>query len=126
LTAQLWIEKAERSLITAHNNMADGDFSAAVNRSYYAIFNAARASLIHIGEDRAAMSKSHSGMIAQFSLHQVKSGRLDERYSEIFGVESTRRMVADYQGDPLTEEDAQISFRDAAHFVAGIKRLIDG
>jgi len=64
---------AEQALGTAQGNLASGDFRAAVNRAYYAVFYAASAMLLTRGVER----RKHSGVIGAFREHFVKTGLID-------------------------------------------------
>ena len=73
------LENAHRCLKTAKNNVEIGDYKAAANRSYYAIFHTMRAVLIL--EDVPERSK-HSGVIALFQQRYLKTDILDKSLSQ--------------------------------------------
>ncbi len=74
--------KAQRALVSAHTLLADKDNDGACNRAYYAMFDAARAALIASkAPGPPQIAKNHSGLIAAFSLHLVKSGRFPDNLS---------------------------------------------
>ena len=65
--------KAHRALTSAQTLLQDGDADGACNRAYYAMFDAARAALIASKAPvPPEIAKTHSGLIAAFSLHLVK------------------------------------------------------
>ena len=72
------LEKAKEDLETAEENLKTGKLRASVNRSYYAVFHALRAitALDHFD------SGKHSGIIAFFNLHYVKTGIFDKEISK--------------------------------------------
>ena len=62
------LERALEDLATAEDNLSNGRFRASVNRSYYAIFHAARAVLALDGLD----FKKHAGVVGTFSKEKLK------------------------------------------------------
>ena len=72
---------AEQACSTAQVNLDAGDFRAAVNRAYYAVFYAASAMLLTKGLER----RRHSGVIGAFREHFVKDGLIEPQYSNIYG-----------------------------------------
>ena len=58
------LRKARRALDTARVDLNAGDSAASINRSYYAMYYAARAMMINAG---AAVPKTHSTLIGEFS-----------------------------------------------------------
>jgi uncharacterized protein (UPF0332 family) len=79
--------KAVRATASAKILLDTGDVDGACDRAYYAMFNAARAALLASGAPvQADISRTHSGLIAAFSLHLVKPGQV----SVDLGRHSTR------------------------------------
>jgi len=68
-------EKAAQALSDAELLLENGSVEAAVNRGYYAVFQAARAALLTKGE----RPKTHSGVIQRFSYHFVRTEQISER-----------------------------------------------
>jgi uncharacterized protein (UPF0332 family) len=69
--------KAVRATASAKILLDTGDVDGACDRAYYAMFNAARAALLASGAPvQADISRTHSGLIAAFSLHLVKPGQV--------------------------------------------------
>lgn len=64
------MRRAERSLRSTRNLLDDGDHDFAISRAYYAMFYAAIAALLSQDIKRS----KHSGVIAAFAQHLVKSG----------------------------------------------------
>jgi uncharacterized protein (UPF0332 family) len=124
MTVALWLAKAERSLKTAGLALTDGDSDAACNRAYYAMFNAARAALIAVGQDQLALAKTHSGLVASFAEHLVKTGHISLEQGRALAAESKRRMVGDYQGGGLSEKDANDAIANATHFLAKVNEFV--
>ena len=82
--------------------MEIGDYKAAANRSYYAIFHTMRAVLIL--EDVPERSK-HSGVIALFQQRYIKTGILDKSLSRIVTNAFEVRNEADYDVSYIISKD---------------------
>jgi uncharacterized protein (UPF0332 family) len=106
------LAKARRALDSAEVLAERGDPEGACNRAYYAMYDAARAGLLALGTD-APPGKSHSGLIAAFSLHWVKSGRLPLALGKAFNRAADLRLLADYSGSPIDEGTAGKVVQDA-------------
>lgn len=78
---QEYLAYSHRAIRTGHLALNDEDFSAAVNRAYYAMFYAANALLATKGLERS----KHSGVIAAFRQHFVKTGIVSMSSSRYFG-----------------------------------------
>src|ERR1700676_2060322 len=92
--------KAERALATARE-LQDHDPDGSVNRSYYAMFDIARAALLSAGVREDELPRTHSGLIGSFSKHAVLSGRIDQQLFAALGRAESLRLIADYTGTPL-------------------------
>ncbi|NJN98132.1 MAG: HEPN domain-containing protein [Anaerolineales bacterium] len=115
------MELAEQALHTAQVNFEVGDFRATVNRAYYAIFYAANAMLLTIGEER----RKHSGVISAFRSHFIKSGPIESEYSNIYGETLTIREDADYAIEiPIFADAAELSLNQARRFVQRISEYL--
>jgi uncharacterized protein (UPF0332 family) len=77
--------KAARDLLDAH------DLADSVSRSYYAIFQAARALLAR----EALESRKHSGVVSLFNRHFVKPGRVEKRLGTVLKDAWRQRELAD-------------------------------
>jgi uncharacterized protein (UPF0332 family) len=114
----LYIEHAEDALKVARLDLDNDFYSAAVNRAYYAIFYAANALL---ATKKLARSK-HSGVLAAFRQHFIKTGLLPTKLSEIYGQVMEDRHEGDYEIlAALAKEDAEIDVRQAQRFVEEVK-----
>ena len=89
----MWVEKASLCLRTAELALSIDDADSVCNRAYYAMYNAARAALIVAGREQAAAAKTHSGFIAGFAEHLVKSGQLDRAYIQMLARAEKRRLI---------------------------------
>ena len=111
----LYVENADESLNVAELNL-DNDFNAAAtNRANYAIFYAANALLS--ATEKLACSK-HSGALAAFRQHFIKTGLLSSELSEIYGQVMDDRHESDYEIMSATsKEDAIFDVQQARYFV---------
>ena len=121
MNAQDLMAKAQRALASAHTLLADGDNDGACNRADYAMFDAAPAALIASNAPvPPEVAKSHSGLIAAFSLHLVKTGRLPLDLGRSLNKVEDLRLVADYKGDPIDTAQAQSALAQSQHFVSRV------
>ena len=77
-----------------------------------------------IGHKDAALAKSHSGLILAFGQRVVKTGHVPAEHGRALSAISRIRMVADYSGDGVSEEDARAAIDMAAAFIAAIESLL--
>lgn len=91
-----------------------GSLWSVVNRAYYAMFYAALALLISVGEGAA----KHSGIIALFDEHFVKAGLLPREMSKWLHKAFDLRQIGDYRElASLTEDQAKEVLQWAGDFV---------
>ena len=120
--------KGRRALTSAQMLLHDGDIDGACNRAYYAMFDAARAALIASQSPvPPEIAKTHSGLIAAFSLHLVKPGLFPIELGRAFNRIEDLRHIADYKGDSILQEDAAWAVQHAHDFLKEIeKRFVQG
>ena len=92
------IGKAERALESARLLRARGDTDGACDRAYYAMFDAARAALLRVGDD---LPKTHSGTATLFGQHLVKPGLLPDHLGRDLNRVEELRNIADYTVDKV-------------------------
>jgi len=107
------LEKAKEDLETAGENLDGGKFRASVNRSYYAVFHALRAitALDHFD------SGKHSGIIAFFNQHYVKTGIFDKEISKMIDSCYRLREKTDYDDFFLVAKDDAVQQLDKAGMI---------
>ena len=117
------IRKAKDILIEAKDNFNQKHYGLSINRSYYAMFTAARAILALKEMD----SSKHSGVISLFNQHIVKGGLFPKEVSKFLPKAKDIREHADY-GDfvEITEDDAQIQISRASQFVEEAEKTTQG
>jgi len=127
MNAQDLMIKARRALASADKLLQDGDNDGACNRAYYAMFDSARSALIASKAPvPPEIAKTHSGLIAAFSLHLVKPGLFPVELGRAFNRTEDLRLVADYKGDPITKEEALWALQHAKTFLEEVeKRFTD-
>jgi uncharacterized protein (UPF0332 family) len=115
------IARARRSAASAKVLYDIEDMSGACNRAYYAMFDAARAALLAGPEPvKSEVIKTHSGLIAAFSLYLIKSGRIPTAYGKSLRQVDQIRLIADYSDEELDRETAASSIEQANHFVQAV------
>ena len=114
-------QKAEEALKVAKLNLKNGYYSASINRSYYAVFYAAKALLLKKDKN----PKTHGGTIVQFGLEYVKTGDFDREVSKILSKLEDDRENADYDFSfQSTEEKAEKDLINARFFVEECKKFL--
>lgn len=71
------VRKSERAMLSAKVGLQVGDTDNAVNRSYYAMFDIARAALLSDGVSEDKLPRTHNGVIAAFWHHAIDQGKID-------------------------------------------------
>jgi uncharacterized protein (UPF0332 family) len=115
------LKRSKQHLKSARDLLRNDDFADSVSRSYYAIFQAARALLALEGTE----SRKHSGVISLFNRHFVKTGKVDRRLGVIVKDARRSREMADYtELAEFSREDAEAQLADAEAFVGVIEAAI--
>lgn len=116
-----YFEKALQALRSARALLALGDPDGAVNRAYYSVFDAARASLEAVGDAEAASGKTHSGVHAKFNELVVKRGKIEPEIAKVLSRAAQARNLADYRHDSVGTADAAQLIADAEGFVTAVE-----
>lgn len=85
-------KKAQERLSAAYILIGGKHYFDSVSRSYYAILDSARALLLSDGH----FAKTHDGVLTLFNLKYVKTGKIEEKYKDIFEQCKKFRIEADY------------------------------
>ena len=115
------MKRQKEDLETAEENLKTGKLRASVNRSYYAVFHALRAitALDHFD------SGKHSGIIAYFNQHYVKTGIFDKEISKMIDSCYRLREKADYDDFFLVaKDDAVLQLEKARKIVSSTEQYI--
>ncbi|MEX0992371.1 MAG: HEPN domain-containing protein [Solirubrobacterales bacterium] len=97
--------------------MDGGFFSQAISRAYFAVFYAAEAALLELGETRS----KHSGVISAFGKHVIKEGHVDESTGRYLRSLFERRNEADYGFAEVPKDEAKLALGEARTFVAAVR-----
>ena len=112
------ITKAEDSLASAQILLGEIHYAGAVNRAYYAMFDAFRALLLI----KSIFVKTHKGLQAELHELYFSKGLLSKQLSAILSKTEDLRVKADYDVDSdISEAEANKAVQDAAYVLAEIK-----
>lgn len=114
--------KSNRALKVARLALNSGDNDGAVSRSYYAMFDVARAALLHGGVPEDRLPRTHSGVIEAFRTQAVESGRVDRRLATQLSRAEPLRIKADYTGIEIELAEAAEVVQNAEQFVQTVTR----
>ncbi len=115
------LRKAKQNLEVGETLINDGYYNFAVNRSYYAAFDAMRA----VNALDCFDSSKHSGVIAHFNQFYVKSGRFSAETSMIIKKASLLREKSDYEDFfEASETDAVSTFLLVKQFLVEVEQYL--
>jgi uncharacterized protein (UPF0332 family) len=98
-----------------------GDPASVVNRAYYAMFYAALALLVTIGQE----SSKHQGILALFDQHFIKTQILPKEMSKFLHHAFDTRQLGDYEDEViLNKAQAQQVLKSAIQFVNTIEQKL--
>jgi len=113
---QAYLRKAQERLKDAEGMFSLSRYAGTVNRTYYAMFEAAAAMLASLG----LVFESHQGVISKFGELLAKTGRVEPRFGHNLKVAFELREDADYALDARAEiprHSAEAELRKAREFV---------
>jgi uncharacterized protein (UPF0332 family) len=93
-----------------------------VSSAYYAVFHAAVAALLALGEARS----KHSGVLSAFGQFVIKEGGFDREVGTVPRRLFERRNDVDYGLEYPSPEEASAVTDDAERFVTEVERWIEG
>lgn len=97
----LQMEKAHRFLDQANEMRKQQYWDIASNRFYYACYHAVQALLIKNG----LYAHTHDGLLSQFGLHFVKTGKIDKEFGAFLSRMEQLREKGDYNCYYAINED---------------------
>jgi len=116
-----FLSKAKKALKTARLNFYHDDMDGAVNRAYYAMFNAARAAILASNAPvKRNFYRTHAGMIATFSEHIIKNDGMSNKIGSLLGKAQAIRLMADYKDESVSENEAKEILENAETFINAI------
>ena len=115
------LERADALLQTSRNMVEDQDWFSAVNRLYYAVYQAISGLLVQTN----IPVNSHAGAKAMFDLHFVKNNIVEVEWSKLYSRLSDARQSSDYGAFVhFTADDVLPLLSQTEEFITVIKRLI--
>ena len=115
------LQRAKLNLEVVKPLISDGYYNFAINRSYYAAFDAMRAVNALDGFD----SSKHSGVIAHFNQLHVKTGEFPAETSVIIRKASTMREKSDYEDFfRATESEALSVYDSVGRFLEAVELFL--
>lgn len=119
---QYRMKRASLSLLDAQLLYKQGgDPSGIVNRSYYAMFYAALAMLVTIGQQPS----KHQGVHALFDQHFIKTKILPKEMGKFLHHAFDTRQIGDYEEEAeLTKEQAFQILESAIQFIDSIEKKL--
>ncbi len=115
------LSKAEQYLEDAKRTLELEMYDTSANRSYYAIFHAARAVLALDGLD----FKKYSGVISNFQMRYIKTGIFDKQLSNIIKSAFSLRTESDYEDFyVIAKADVETQVKEADIFYHAISEYI--
>jgi len=123
--ARALVRKSERALKTARLALSSGDFDNAVNRSFYSMFDIARAALLEAGVAEDKLPRTHGGLIDAFRQHAVQTGKFDKDMAADMSRIESHRIRADYTGFEIEPNVAAEAVTKAEVFVQNIERVFN-
>jgi uncharacterized protein (UPF0332 family) len=121
--AQALVRKSNRALRVARLALNAGDNDSAVSRSYYAMFDSARAALLRAGITEDMLPRTHSGVIEAFRTHAVQTGQIDRQLASQLSRAESLRIKADYTGTEIELAEATEVVQRAELFVQAVERV---
>ena len=117
--------KALEAADAARQLFASANFNGAANCAYCAMFDCARL-LLHVQHAfKPRVTKKHATTIEQFSLHFVKSGRIESKHGRALRDAFEARAMADYSDDSVSAEHAKQLIADMDAFLAAVAPLVN-
>lgn len=118
--SQRELARARREVGAARALLDAGFPEKTVSSAYYAVFHAAVAALLELGETRA----KHSGVLAAFGRLVIKEGGFDRELGAVRRRLFEQRNDVEYGLVEPTREEASALTEDAERFVDEVERWI--
>ena len=116
------MQRAKDDLESSRLLFENKKLAQSINRSYYSIFHATRALLAMESFD----SRKHTGIIAFFNKHFVRTGKIEKEYSKILMDAQDFRLDSDYDDFfIISKEEAKQQLDAAARFIKRIEKYIE-
>ena len=113
-----FLNLAEEELDTSSLLLDNQHYRACVSRAYYAMYYATQALLIN----KNLASRTHKGVIQQFSQNFVKTGEVPVEMAKDLKRVYDLRQLSDYEAAiSITQEEAEITLEAAEGFVSRVR-----
>jgi len=122
LTIEGYLNAATDSLDAAELLLLGGYPGIAASRAYYAMFYVAEAFLLQQGQEY----RKHAGVVSAFGRDVAKVGIVPQIFHRYLIDGQTARSLADYRGDPLTADEAQLQTDRAREMLAFARQHFAG
>lgn len=120
--ADLYWRKAIESLAGAESELSDERFNNAVNRAYYAAFQAAISALIRHGIWRSDGKWPHTFVLSEFVGKLINRRRVyPSRFRDTLAELQRLRHRADYGGSSISRADASLALRRCKEFAEVVR-----
>jgi uncharacterized protein (UPF0332 family) len=114
--------KAEKACSAARLLLEHGYLDDAINRAYYAMFDAARAALLAVDAPvDVEQMRTHHGLIGSFGNYLVKNGPVPKELGRLLAQTFSTRLMADYTGNSVEQKQAHQVVEHAETFIAAIR-----
>jgi uncharacterized protein (UPF0332 family) len=115
------LTRARREVGAARALIDAGFPEKAVSSAYYAVFHAAVAALLSVGEARS----KHSGVLSAFGRLVIREGGFDREIGAVRRRLFARRNDVDYGLSEPSAEEAAAETAEAERFVSEVERWIE-
>ena len=115
------MQRAARAMRSARLLLNDDDVVGACNRAYYAMFEAAQASVLSAGNADPADIRTHSGLIRRFGIDVVQAGLIPRETGRLLAQAQQVRRMTDYNQAHLDGADAEQFIAKADKFVTAVE-----
>lgn len=116
------LSKSKEKLKAAKRLFALKSYEDAISRAYYGAFHAAQAVLLTEGFE----ADTHQGLVSQFSLRFVKTGRVARKFGRFLAELKDDREKSDYEiYSVATRKEASLSLQEAAEFIRGMEKYLE-
>lgn len=115
------MKSAEERLRSARILMDEGQHKDSISRSYYAMFDSARAAVMAKGKE----AKTHKGIHILFGKEYAQYGDMEKELGSMLHSAEEERESADYDVEiTFTKDDAENALQKAGMFLRAVKKIL--
>lgn len=115
------LTRASQAIKTAERNFQHGDYNAAANRAYYAMFYTAKALLVQ--KDLRRFTK-HRAVQGAFGEYFSKANVLDPKYHRWLIDAFDNRLQGDYGDYAITPDSVSVMLQQAREFLEAVRQYL--